>query len=77
MQPRHALFPDLTTDSCPKNMNQSLQMGFSDQVNGLLVDGYIIDIKEARKTIHTRAVDAAIKTEGWVGPFQQLHLRMN
>ena len=41
-------------------MNQSLQMGFSDQINDLLVGGCITYIKVARKMIHTRAVRQAI-----------------
>ena len=41
-------------------MNQSLQMGFSDQINDLLVGGCITYIKVARKMIHTRTVRQAI-----------------
>ena len=60
LQPNHASFPIVTADSGPRRKKQSLQMGFSDQVNDLLVDGCITDIKIARKIIHTRAVRAAI-----------------
>ena len=60
LQPHHASFPIVTADSGPSRKKQSLQSGFSDQVNDLLVDGCITDIKVARKTIHTRAVRAAI-----------------
>ena len=41
-------------------MNQSLRMGFSDQINDLLVGGCITYIKVARKMIHTRTVRQAI-----------------
>ena len=37
-------------------------MGFSDQINDLLVYGCITDIKVARKIIHTRAVKEAIRS---------------
>ena len=60
LQPHHASFPIVTADSGPRRMKQSLQKGYSDQVDDLLVDGHITDIKIARKTIHTRAVRAAI-----------------
>ena len=44
-------------------MKLSLQTGFSDQVNDLLVDGYVTDIKATRKILHTiRAVQAAIRS---------------
>ena len=43
-------------------MKLSLQTGHSDQVNDLLVDGHISDIKLARKIIHTRVVQAAIRS---------------
>ena len=43
-------------------MKLSLQTGFSDQVNDLLVDGYVTDIKTTRKILHTRAVQAAIRS---------------
>ena len=35
-------------------------MGFSDQINDLLVNGFITDIKVARKMIHTRAARETI-----------------
>ena len=62
LQPNHISFPIVTADSGPRRMKQSLQMHSSDQVNDLLVGGVIEDIKEARKTIHTRAVGAAMNS---------------
>ena len=64
LQPHHASFPIVTADSGPRRKKQSLQTGFSDQVNDLLVDGCITDIKTARKIIHTRAVREAIGSRG-------------
>ena len=60
LQPNHISFPIVTADSGPRRMKQSLQTHSGDQVNDLLVNGVIEDIKEARKTIHTRAVRAAM-----------------
>ena len=60
LQANHVSLPVVTADSGPRRMKMSLQMGFSDQVNDLLTDGYVEDIVEARRTIHTRAVQAAI-----------------
>ena len=60
LQPSHVSFPIVTADPGPRRMKQSLRTGFSDQVNDLLVDGCIRDIKLARSTIHTRAVQDAI-----------------
>ena len=51
LQPSHASFPIVTADSGPRIIKQSLQMGFSDQINDLLVYGCITDIKVARKII--------------------------
>ena len=62
LQPHHASFPIVTVDSGPWRKKKSLQSGFSDQVSDLLVDGCITGIKEARKTIHTRALRAAISS---------------
>ena len=56
----HASLPIVTADPGPRRKKQSLQTAFSDQINDLLVDGCITDIKVARKTIHTRAVREAI-----------------
>ena len=41
---------------------KTLQSGFLDKVEDLLVDGHVQDIKETRKEIHTRAVEAAISS---------------
>jgi len=60
LQPNHISFPIVTADSGPRRMKQSLQMHSSDEVGDLLVGGVIEDIKEARATIHTRAVRAAM-----------------
>ena len=60
LQPNHVSFPIVNADSGPRRIKQSLQTGFRDQIDDLLVDGRITDIKEARKVIHTRAVREAI-----------------
>ena len=60
LQANHVSLPVVTADSGPRRKKMSLQMGFSDQVNDLLTDGHVEDIVEARRTIHTRAVQAAI-----------------
>ena len=60
LQPDHVSFPIVTADSVPRRIKQSLQTGFSDQINDLLVDGYTTDIKEVRRGIHTRTVREAI-----------------
>ena len=62
LQPNHVSLPIVTADSGPRRMKLSLQTGFSDQVNDLLVDGYVTDIKTTRKILHTRAVQAAIRS---------------
>ena len=62
LQPNHVSLPIVTADSGPRRMKLSLQTGHSDQVNDLLVDGHINDIKLARKIIHTRVVQAAIRS---------------
>ena len=62
LQANHVSLPVVTADSGPRRMKMSLQMGFSDQVNDLLVDGCVTDIKMARKSIHTRAVQDAIRS---------------
>ena len=62
LQPEHASFPIVTADSGPRNKKDTLQSGFLDQVEDLLVDGHVRDIKETRKEIHTRAVEAAIRS---------------
>ena len=62
LQPNHVSLPIVTADSGPRRMKQSLQTGFRDQVNDLLVDGNVHDIKTTRKVLHTRAVQAAIRS---------------
>ena len=60
LQPNHVSFPIVTADSCPRRIKQSLLMGFNDQINDLLVNGSITDIKVARKMIHTRVMRETI-----------------
>ena len=60
LQPNHISFPIVTADSGPRRIKNTLQLHSRDQVSDLLVNGVIEDIKEARKTIHTRAVRTAI-----------------
>ena len=62
LQPNHVSLPIVTADSGPRRMKQSLKTGFRDQVNDLLVDGNIHDIRTTRKVLHTRAVQAAIRS---------------
>ena len=63
-QPNHASFPVVTANSGPRRKKKTLQLSFADQVSDLLVDGCVEDIKEARKVIHTRAVEEAIASRG-------------
>ena len=60
LQPNHVSFPTVTADSGPRRKKELLQTMFSNQVNDLLANGFVEDIKEVRNTIHTRAVRAAI-----------------
>ena len=53
-----------TADSGSRRRKQSLQTGYSDQVNDLLVDCCITDIKIFRKTINTRAASKTLKSGG-------------
>ena len=62
LQPNHISFPIVTADSGPRRIKNTLQLHSRDQVSDLLVNGVIEDIKEARKTIHTRAVRTAINS---------------
>ena len=62
LQPNHVSLPIVSSDSGPRRKKQTLQTYLGDQVNDLLVNGYVEDIKEARSTIHTRAVRAAIRS---------------
>ena len=55
----------------------SLQMGYSDQVNDLLNDGYVEDIVETRRTIHTRAMQAAIGSRRANGVLLQVASEVN
>ena len=61
LQPGHVSFPIVTADSGPRRMKHTLQTAYLDQIGDLLDDGCVLDIKEARKVIHTRAVEAAVR----------------
>ena len=60
LQPEFASFLLVTADSGPRRMMETLQSDFLDQVEDLLVDFHLQDIRETREEIHTRAVEVAI-----------------
>jgi len=66
-RPRFLLRRHHTADSGPRRKKGRFQMCFANQVNDLLVDGCVDDVKEARKEIHTKVVCEALASRGTNG----------
>ena len=64
LQPDHASLSMVNADSGPRRKKATLQRSFVNEVSDLLVDGCVEDFKEARKTIHTKAVREALASRG-------------
>ena len=64
LQPGHPSHATVTADSGPRAKKNTLQSEFRPKITDLLVDGVIPDIKEARTTLHTRAVREVIRGLG-------------
>ena len=60
LQPGHASYPVVTADSGPRRKKETLQTAFLGQIEHLLEDGCVRDIRVARSEIHTGAVRAAV-----------------
>ena len=68
LQPNHPSRQVVIADPGPRDKKTTLKKACYDQIGDLLVtdpvsqEGYIVDIKEARREIHTRAVEMAISS---------------